>query len=111
MVVGESPAASPEGLRTACTAVTKAEGLPLPGAASMLLLLLGRKGQDGDLGAATALVLSTLWQRRGTAGARGLLQAVGALLLPSPWFPSTWSPCKLVWKPAPNDQPGFYWTC
>ena len=31
---GESPAASPEGLRTACTAVTKAEGLPLPGAAA-----------------------------------------------------------------------------
>ena len=72
-------------------------------------VLLGRKGQDGDLGAAP--VLSTLWQRRGTAGARGLLQAFGALLLPSPWFPSTWSPCKLVWKPAQNDRPGFYWTC
>ena len=53
----------------------------------MLVLLPGRKGQDGDLGAATALVLSTLWQRRGTAGARGLLQAFRALLLPSPWFP------------------------
>ena len=51
------------------------------------MLLLGRKGQDGDLGAAPApLVLSTLWQRRGTAGARGLLQtscyqALGFLLL------------------------------
>ena len=40
------------------------------------MLLLGRKGQDGDLGAAPApLVLSTLWQRRGTAGAPGLLLA------------------------------------
>ena len=43
---------------------------------SQAVLLLGRKGQDGDLGAAPApLVLSTLWQRRGTAGAPGLLLA------------------------------------
>ena len=66
-------------------------------------VLLGRKGQDGDLGAAP--LLSTLWQRRGTAGAPGLIlgfwaagcfQGLGFLPLERS--------C-LVRKPAPNDPP------
>lgn len=70
---------------------------------AVLVLLPGRKGQDGDLGAAP--VLSTLWQRRGTAGRP---QAPAFRLLPvprAPWFPSIRERSCLVWKPAPNDLP------
>ena len=68
-----------------------------------VLVLPGRKCQDGDLGAAP--VLSTLWQRRGTAGRP---QAPAFRLLPvprAPWFPSIRERSCLVWKPAPNDLP------